>query len=47
MTIIDLLPNDHDNEDTRLETQATTTFFQAENGDLEEAAIGSLFEPPA
>ena len=37
-------PEQNGDLDTRLETIATTSFFNAENGDLEEVAIGSLFE---
>jgi hypothetical protein len=32
--------------ETILETEATTSFFDEQNGDLEEEAIGSLFEQP-
>jgi hypothetical protein len=32
--------------ETQLETMATTSFFNAQDGDLEEIAMGSLFEIP-
>jgi hypothetical protein len=33
-------------QDTELETMATTSFFNAEDGNLEEEAVASLFEQP-
>jgi hypothetical protein len=39
-------PEPNGDLDTRLETIATTSFFNAEDGDLEEIAMGSLFEIP-